>query len=115
MYRAYQDRVLRAHQERYDRNKIAWTELWALYHAADHYDLHDLHMAISDASAVLGEIIVREPSQGPRQPPPAPLEPSDDAAIEEAARALLNLPAPIMIDTVRKDHNSRFFHFLKDR
>ena len=37
---------------------IAWTELWALYHAADHYDLLDRHMAISNASGVLGEIIV---------------------------------------------------------
>ena len=39
-----------------------------------------------------------------------PLEPSDDVAIEEAARAFLNLPAPI--ETVCADKNSTFFHFL---
>ncbi len=58
MYRAHQERVRLAHQERYDRNIIAWNELWVLYHAANHYDLHDLTMAISDASALLGGTII---------------------------------------------------------
>ena len=48
------------------------------------------------------------PSQGPR--PPIPLEPSDDAGIQVAARAFLNLPNPI--EAVCKDKKSTFFHFL---
>jgi len=41
MYRADQDII------NYDRNMIACTQLWALYRAADHYDLDGLHLEIS--------------------------------------------------------------------
>ena len=52
MYRADQDRI------NYDRNMIAWTQLWALYRVADHYDLDGMHLDISNSSAVHGAMIV---------------------------------------------------------
>ena len=39
---------------------IAWTQLWALYRVADHYDLDGMHLDISNSSAVLGAIFVHD-------------------------------------------------------
>jgi hypothetical protein len=42
--------------------------------------------------------------------PCAPLDPSDDAGIEKAVRAFMDLSAPI--ETACEDQKSDFFHFL---
>ena len=56
------------------------------------------------------------PSQGQRSPPPAPLDPSDDAGIEEAVLTFFGLPGvPVPIETACADQNSNFFHLLLDR
>ena len=53
------------------------------------------------------------PSQGQRSPPPAPLDPSDDAGIEEAVLTFFGLPGvPVPIETACADQNSNFFHLL---
>ena len=53
------------------------------------------------------------PSQGQRSPPPAPLDPSDDAGIEEAVLTFFGLPGvPVPIETACADQKSNFFHLL---
>ena len=53
------------------------------------------------------------PSQGQRSPPPALLDPSDDAGIEKVVRTFLGLPGvPVPIETACETQKSNFFHLL---
>ena len=60
-------------------------------------------------SFYLGLILDRLAGGGP----PVPLDPSDDAGIEKAARTFVNLPVPpAPLETACEDQKSTFFHLL---